>query len=66
MYIVRCYDRQGNFSYSVNAATLDDAKNIRTNHGHKIGLKPEPSLDFAYYPTIWKEENGKTVRLLDY
>ena len=55
MYKVRCYKRNGDFDHEEFTETLKEAEMIRTAHGLKIGLEPEPTYkDFPYYPTIWE------------
>lgn len=53
---VRCYRRNGDLDHEEFFDTLDEAVRRRTEWGLSIGLRPEPSADFAYYPTIheWK------------
>lgn len=53
-YKVRCYTRRGDFDHEEFTDTLEKAKQIRTEWGLSIGLRPEPSYDFAYYPTVWE------------
>ena len=67
MYKVRCYNRNGDLHHEDFYETLDEAKKRRTEWGRLIGLKPEPSTDFAYYPTIWKRTGiNKFERLEGY
>ncbi len=66
-YKVRCYSKSGNLQKEVYAASMEEAKAIRTDHGLSIGLKPEPSMDFARYPTIWKlQADGSYERVAGY
>ena len=65
-YKVRCYDRLGNAHHEVYCNTLEQAKKVRTEWGQTIGLTPEPSNDFARYPTIWKSNKGKWERIEGY
>lgn len=53
-YKVKCYDIRGNLVKEVKTDTLKEAEQIRTEHGLRIGLEPEPTYkDFSKYPTIW-------------
>lgn len=52
---VRCYNRRGDFDHETPCDSIEEAEKIRTEWGIRIGLKPEPSTDFAKYPTIWKK-----------
>lgn len=54
-YKIRCYKRSGDLDHEEFFDTLEEAETRRTEWGLSIGLRPEPSSDFAYYPTIWKE-----------
>lgn len=64
MYKVRCYTNDGDFSHEKYFDMFEDARKYRTEWGLSIGLKPEPSDDFAYYPTVWRErENGTYERI---
>ena len=68
-YAVRMYKRNGDGFKVAYTATLEEAKEIRTNHGLAIGLELEPTYkDFAYYPTIWEwnDETKAYERLLGY
>ena len=66
-YRIRCYKRSGDLDHEEYADTLEEAKDIRAKWGSKIGLQPEPSLDFAFYPTIWeKQPNGSYMRIPGY
>ena len=53
-YKIRCYKRNGNLDHEEFIDSLQEAEQRRTEWGMSIGLKPEPSLDFPYYPTIWE------------
>jgi len=53
-YMVVCYNAEGYTDHTAYAGTLKEAAEIRTKWGLSIGLKPEPSIDFGRYPTIWK------------
>ena len=53
-YKVICYNKSGDRDHIEYSENLEDAKNIRTTWGKKIGLKPEPSSDFSKYPTVWE------------
>lgn len=67
MYKLRLYDRKGNLDHEEIFDTLQGAINRRTEWGIKIGLAPEPSSDFARYPTIWKKNSeGEYDRILGY
>ena len=66
MYKLRCYKRNGDLDHEEYAKTLDEAKEKRTKWGLSIGLKPEPSIDFAYYPTIWKQNGNDWERMEGY
>ena len=67
-YKIRCYKRNGKIEKEVYAHTFREAESIRMEHGRKIGLKPEPSTDFALYPTIWEYdlETGDYHRIKGY
>ena len=65
-YKVRCYRRNGDLSHEMLYKTLEDAEAERTRWGHHIGLRPEPSGDFAFYPTIWEQECEGWKRLPGY
>ena len=51
--MVVCYKRSGDTDHILIVGTLKEAVKVRTEWGLSIGLKPEPSIDFGYYPTIW-------------
>lgn len=53
-YKIRCYTKNGDLDHEETFGALEQAKDRRTEWGLSIGLRPEPSFDFAYYPTIWK------------
>lgn len=53
-YMVICYNRDGDTDHILYLNSLEEAKQERTSWGLSIGLRPEPSSDFGYYPTIWK------------
>ena len=57
MYMIKCYKKNGDVDHVEFATSLQEAEKIRTKWGIKIGLKPEPSIDFPRYPTIWINEN---------
>ena len=58
-YKIRCYTKNGDLDHEEFFNTLERATARRTEWGLSIGLKPEPSWDFAFYPTVWKlTENG--------
>lgn len=58
-YKIRCYTKHGDLDHEETFSTLEQAATRRTEWGLSIGLAPEPSSDFAYYPTIWENtENG--------
>ena len=54
MYKIRCYTKYGDLDHEEYFETLEEAKERRNEWGLNIGLRPEPSSDFPYYPTIWK------------
>lgn len=58
-YAVRMYTRRGDGYGVAYFDTLKEAEKLRTNFGLAIGLEPEPTYKhFAYYPTIWKWDDG--------
>ena len=65
-YKIRCYKNNGDLDHEEYAGTLEIAQRIRTAWASKIGLRPEPSPDFAYYPTIWVKKEDGYERCLGY
>ena len=65
-YKIRCYTKKGDLDHEEFFDTLEQAVARRTEWGLSIGLKPEPSIDFAYYPTIWESAENGYRRLLGY
>lgn len=65
-YKIRCYTRQGNLDHEETFSTLEQAAARRTEWGLSIGLKPEPSIDFANYPTIWESTEDGYRRIAGY
>ena len=65
MFLVRCYNKYGGYHHSSKTDTLEKAEIIRRNWGTSIGLAPEPSMDFAKYPTIWKYNGGGDPDIMD-
>jgi hypothetical protein len=61
-YMVVCYNRDGDTDHVLYADTLAEARKARTAWGLSIGLRPEPSIDFGFYPTIWKYNGEGKVR----
>lgn len=57
-YMVVCYTRLGDTDHIEIVHSLKAAEKLRTKWGLSIGLRPEPSIDFGHYPTIW-EYSGK-------
>ena len=55
---VRCYKRSGDLDHEEFFDALEDAVKYRTKWGLSIGLKPEPSIDFPYYPTTKQVTNA--------
>lgn len=66
MYKVRLYTKDGDFIREVFVNSMDEAKLIRNDHAMSIGLRPEPSTDFALYPTIWENESGVWTRVIGF
>lgn len=66
MYKIRCYKRNGDLDHEEFVETFDEAKAERTKWGLSIGLEPEPSNDFAYYPTIWEQGTDGWNRIAGY
>ena len=66
-YKVKCYNKSGDLDHEEFCDMLAQAETIRKNWGLKIGLRPEPSMDFAKYPTIWVlSNNGEWKRVEGY
>jgi guanylate kinase len=55
-YKVRCYTRVGSLDHEVRVEDMEEAKRVRTEWALSIGLRPEPSMDFPLYPTIWHRD----------
>ena len=53
-YKVICYKKNGDRDHIEYSESLKEAKRIRKEWARKIGLKPEPSMDFPKYPTVWR------------
>ena len=66
MYKIRCYKRNGDLDHEEFVEFFDEAVAKRTKWGLSIGLEPEPSIDFAYYPTIWKQSSEGWKRVEGY
>ncbi len=72
-YMIICYNRDGYTDHIEYTGTLKEAAEVRTQWGLSIGLKPEPSIDFGLYPTIWKykgegdrEDRNNYTRVMGY
>lgn len=65
-FVIIKYTRRGDYCGFETFETETAAAAARTRHGLSIGLRPEPSADFALYPTVWKLENDSYKRLSGY
>ena len=67
-YKIHCYKINGDLDHKEYFDCLDTAIRRRKEWGESIGLKPEPSFDFAYYPTIfqWNDKINEYVRIEGY
>lgn len=63
---IRCYNKQGDLDHEEFFDTLEQAAARRAEWGLSIGLLPEPSIDFASYPTIWESTEDGYCRVAGY
>ena len=61
---VKCYDRSGSIHHEELCTSLLKAKEASKEWIKRLGLRPEPSGDFVYYPTIWEMSDNEWIRIL--